>query len=253
MRFSCRSSHLRSRRLVCSRAKARGSVGVSGKRAHTALYPTLCRLHLEDQEMFPRTTRSALRFVMVLVVPVALGCALYPEIGIAIFSRQSFGPAADNLRILSIFVLLVYFTMALGCCILAAGKQKTWAVVQCLCVVVSAVLDPLLVPWFQSRMGNGGLGTCVATVVSEVGMLVAGVWLTPRGVFDRTLLRQLSLALFAGGVMAAAGMLLRSVNPFVAAPLAVTAYGVALVAIGGVDKDSLQMFRGIIGRKLARR
>lgn len=219
----------------------------------TALYPTLCRLHTEDVESFRQTARSALRIVTVLAVPIAVGCALYPELGISIFSRQAFGPAANDLRILSIFVLLVYFTMTLGTCLLAAGKQRSWAIIQCLCVVVSAVLDPILVPWFQARMANGGLGTCVASVVSEVFMVIAGVWLTPRGVFDRMLLRGLFLAMVAGGAMALVARLLHHVTPFVAAPVAVVAYGVALVLTGGIDKEQLQMFKGIVGRKLARR
>ncbi len=143
--------------------------------------------------------------------------------------------------------------MTLGTCLLAAGKQRAWAIVQCLCVLVSAGLDPILVPWFQARTANGGLGTCVTSVVSEIFMLIAGIWLTPRGVFDRTLLRQLFLAMLAGGAMALVGRLLHSVTPFAVAPAAVTVYGIALVLIGGIDKEHLQMFRRILDRRLARR
>ena len=219
----------------------------------TALYPTLCRLFTEDAQAFRDTARSALRMITVLVVPVAVGCALFPEVGIAIFSRNAFGPACDDLRVLSIFVLLVYFTMTLGTCLLAAGRQRLWALIQCLCVAVSAALDPLLVPWFQTKMGNGGLGTCVSSVASEICMTAAGIWLTPRGIFDRTLLRQLGLAIVAGGAMATVGIFLRGLSPFVAAPISAIAYGGCLVLIGGFDKEQLATVRGILSRKLARR
>jgi O-antigen/teichoic acid export membrane protein len=218
-----------------------------------ALYPTLCRLHAENHDEYLRTASSAIRTTTILAVPLALGCFLYPDIGVRIFSRDSFGAAEDNLRILAGFLFLVYFSMPLGCALLAGGKQRAWSTVQVACIAFSVTLDPLLIPWFQERAGNGGLGVCVATLVSELFMVGLGVWLSPRGLFDRKLLRQLGLALAAGGVMFGIARLLGGLTVFVAAPLAMTAYVLCLWFIGGLDKDQIAAFRGIFARKLARR
>lgn len=217
-----------------------------------ALYPTLCRVLAENPASFKRTVGSALRTATVLVVPVALGAALYPDIGIRIFSQASFGPAEDNLRLLSMFLFLVYFSMPLGSALVAAGKQRTWAVVQFGCVIVSAVVDPILVPWFQARTGNGGLGVCVATVVSEIFMVAGGIWLAPRGIFDRTVLRGIALAALAGCAMAATARALSGLTPFVAAPISVVAYVLCLVLTGGLDKKQMASVRELIGQKLER-
>src|SRR6185295_18618420 len=107
-----------------------------------ALYPTLCRLYASDAEAFKKTANGALRGTSLLVMPLAFGCALYPDIGTTIYSRAAFAPAEANLRILSVFLFLMYFTMPLGTVLLASGRQRGWAVVQSLCVVVSVVLDP---------------------------------------------------------------------------------------------------------------
>jgi O-antigen/teichoic acid export membrane protein len=219
----------------------------------TAIYPTLCRLHAEDQEGFRKMARSGLRMTTILVVPVAVGCFFYADLGIRLFSRASFGPAGDDLRMLAAFVFLVYFSMALGIALLAAGRQRAWAIVQCLCVVVSVVLDPPLIRWFQTRMQNGGLGVCVTTVASEVLMVGCGIALAPRGLFDRALIRQLALALLAGGAMALVAWLLSGISPFLSAPVAVTVYGVGLVTIGGLDKEQLDGFRSIVARKFKKR
>jgi O-antigen/teichoic acid export membrane protein len=216
----------------------------------TALYPTLCRLHVEDKESFRSTFGTALRVTTALVVPVAVGCAVYPEIGVSIFSKQSFGPAMDDLRVLSVFVLLVYFTMTLGVGLLAAGRQRVWAAIQFLCVAVSAVLDPILVPWFQAWKGNGGLGVCVAAVISEVVMVVAGIALMPRGVFDRALMRELVLALLSGGAMALVAHFLSWMTPFLAAPIAVAVYVGGLLVTGALDKNVTQTMREMVARKL---
>ncbi len=218
-----------------------------------ALYPTLCRLHAENHDEYLRTASSAIRTTTVLSVPLALGCFLYPDLGIRIFSRDSFGAAEDNLRVLAPFLFLLYFSMPLGCALLAGGKQRAWSMVQIACIVFSVTLDPVLIPWFQQRMKNGGLGVCVATLVSELFMVGLGIWLTPRGLFDRKLLRQLALALAAGGAMFGIARLLGWVTVFVAAPISVVGYVLCLWMIGGLDRDQIAAFRGIFARKLARR
>jgi O-antigen/teichoic acid export membrane protein len=237
-------------------AAARKLVGVlvfPASALTTALYPTLCRLHVEDQQAFRRLASSSLRMTTILVIPVAVGCALYPEIGISLFSRKAFGPAGDDLRILSFFVFLVYFSMALGICLLAAGRQRAWATVQAVCVVVSVVLDPPLIRWFQAHMHNGGLGICVTVVASEVLMVGAGIVLAPRGIFDRSLIRQLAVTFLAGALMALVARLLSGFSPFAAAPVAVTAYAIGLVALRGIDKEQADGFRSIVMRKVRKR
>ena len=218
----------------------------------TALYPTLSRLHVENVESYRQTAISALRATAILVVPVALGCALYAEVGIRIFSKESFGPAEADLQVLSLFVLACYFSMILGTTLSAAGRQRAWAGAQFLCVVVSAVFDPLLVPWFQRHTGNGGLGICVSSVASEVLMVVAAAWILPRGILGRALGRQLLLTLVAGAAMVVTARLLRPINPFVAAPISVLAYTGCLWATGGLNKEQLQILRGMFKRKGAR-
>jgi O-antigen/teichoic acid export membrane protein len=218
-----------------------------------ALYPTLCRLHATDPEAFMRTARSALRGTSLLVMPVALGCLIYPDIGIALYSRNSFLPAEDNLRVLSLFLFLLYFSMPLGVCVMAAGRQRAWAVVQSSSVVVSLALDPVLVPRFQQRMGNGGLGLCVAAAVSEIIVFGCGIWLIPRGVVDRRFWRSLLPVIASAAAMMAVARVLRSTTSFVAAPIAVTAYVGCLWITGGLESSLFAPLKVAVDRVLSRR
>jgi O-antigen/teichoic acid export membrane protein len=214
-----------------------------------ALYPVLCRLSGTNPVEFARATASSLRSSLIFVVPAALGCALFPEIGVSIYGKAQFGPAQGNLRILSVFVLLVYFSMPLGSALLALGKARAWSIVQSLCVVLSLILDPLLVPWFQRTSGNGGLGICVSNVISEVFMVGLGLWLLPGHIVDRTLLRAFALAAVSGGAMALTARVLSSITFWIAAPCAVVAYVAAGFATGILNAQQLQAFRSIVTRK----
>jgi O-antigen/teichoic acid export membrane protein len=218
-----------------------------------ALYPTLCRLFEEDREAFASVSRGAFSSVALLAVPFAVGCGLYPEIGVALFSRKAFHEAEDNLRILSVFLFLLYFSMPLGTCILAAGRQRASSMVQSLCVVASSILDPILIPVFQKHSGNGGLGLCVAAVISETLVVICGLVLIPRGVFDRALLRSIGLALGCGALM---GLVAHLVKPFMppilAAPLALVVYCAGVLVTGAVDKAQMERIKATIATKFAR-
>jgi Na+-driven multidrug efflux pump len=188
----------------------------------------------------------------VLVIPVALGCLLYPDIGVALYSRAAFRPAEDNLRVLSLYLLLLYFSMPLAASVMAAGRQRVWAGVQAACVLVSLVLDPVLVPWFQMRMGNGGVGLSIAAVVSELIVVTCGVWLAPSGILGRRFWGSMLPALGSGVAMFAVAYLLRGLPSLAAAPVAILGYLGCLWATGGVDREFVAAARALVARKLAR-
>jgi O-antigen/teichoic acid export membrane protein len=217
-----------------------------------ALYPTLCRLHGTDSEAFTQMTKSAVRAATLLAIPTALGCLLYPDIGVALFDSRSFSPTADNLRMLSPFLFLLFFTMPLGTCIAAAGKQRSWAIVQSVCVATSVVLDPILIPLYEQRTGNGGLGVSVATVVSEILVAVGAIVLAPRDLFAHGFWRSLVPGALAGAAMVLVAYSLRQTTSFVAAPLALTVYAGCLWLTGGVDRSVLVPVRDLLGRRSSR-
>ncbi len=219
----------------------------------TALYPTLSRLHAESEQAWANLARSALEAVAIFAVPASLGCLLFADVGISLFSRTTFGPAADNLRMLSPFVFLVYFNIVLGTSLMAAGKQVRWAWAQSACVVISLVADPLLVPLFQQRFGNGGLGIGVATVISELMMAASALALAPRGLIGGSLIRTLLRTLIAGGAMCAAALVTRGLWwPFSIAA-ALGTYAATLFAIGGVGVEQRRLFTTVVASRLRRK
>lgn len=217
-----------------------------------ALYPTLSRLNADNPEEFARVASRTLTTAMLLVVPVAACCALYPEVGVRIFSEGSFGPVADNLRLMSLFLVLLYLSMVLGCSIAATGQRRGWVIAQSLCLIVSMALDPLLIPWFQKRTGNGGLGLCISIIVSEALMLAAGVYLSRPGIFNRRVWKKALLILVSAGAMIAIAFLLSRLPALLGAPIAVATYAGALVLTGALEKEELLALKGFAAAKAPR-
>jgi O-antigen/teichoic acid export membrane protein len=218
----------------------------------TALYPTLSRLHVENRGDYSTTVRKSLRGALLLAVPMAACCALYRDLGVQLFSEASFGPARQNLLVFSVFLPLVYLGMTIGVALLAAGRQRAWAGVQLVAVAVSLGLDPLLIPWFQTHYGNGGIGVCVAAVLSEVLKVGIGLWMLEKGVLDGSLLVALAKAAAAGVAMLGAGVALQWLTPFVAAPIVLLVYAAALSLVRGISREEIEPIRNAIARRLAR-
>ena len=209
-----------------------------------ALYPTLCRLRMESMEAFRSNAAEALYVVAVAVAPVALGCALFPELGVALFGRHSYGPTAGDLRVLALYLFLVYFSMPIGSCLFASGRQSAWTLVQAGCVVVSLVLDPPLIHWSQEHWGNGGLGVCAAAVVSEILVVSGGPVLLPAGILAKVPRAKIGLVLASALAMAAVATALRQLDEILRACLAVLAYGLCLQISGAFDFFKLRTFLG---------
>ena len=217
-----------------------------------ALYPTLSRLIVEDRSQFDATLRRSISGTGLLTIPLALGCALYSELGIAIYGAEGYAPANQNLVLLSGMVLLVYFSMPLSCALLASGRHVAWAMAQIGAVVLRLVLDLLLIPWFEEHYGNGGLGVCVSTVACEIGLVGYALYMMPRGVINRELTRTLGKGVLAGVAMAGVALAMRSFNPWLIAPLAVAAYFGALYMLGGVDMAQVRRLTAGVTSKFTR-
>ena len=211
-----------------------------------ALYPTLCRLHTHDPLRFGPTASSAVRLALLIGLPAALGCILYPELGVAAFGAQDYARSCDNLRVLGVFIGLVYISMPISSALMALGRQRIWSAVQFGCVIVSVLLDPLLIPWFQTHHGNGGLGVCVASVVSELLMVGAGIALLPRGTLQTSLGRTVAATGAAGLCMALIASATGSWNPWLGAPCALAGYAGVMLLSGEIR----QARAFVQGRKL---
>ena len=211
-----------------------------------ALYPTLCRLRMESTEAFGSTAAEALYVVALGVLPMALGCALFPELGVALFGRSSYGPAVADLRVLAMYVFLVYFSMPIGSCLVASGRQRSWTVVQTASLVVSLVLDPLLILRFQAHGGNGGLGVCVASVVSEIFVVGGGLAVLPAGILPKVPWGKIGRMLASAAAMAAVAMAARGLEEVLQACLALLAYALCLQISGAFDFVELRTFLGAL-------
>jgi O-antigen/teichoic acid export membrane protein len=204
------------------------------------MYPSLARLHREAPEREIELMRGALRLMVLAGVPAAIGSALFAgPIVHVVYGSGRYEGAILNLQLLAPWVLLVYFSILIGNCLLAANRVVTWTLVQALCLVVSAVGDAPLIRYFQGRMANGALGVTAAGILSEILMVAFGVGLIPRAMLRGGLLRASAQAVAAGLAMAGVALALGRVPSAVAMVASAVAYLAALWVLGALRGKEL--------------
>ena len=88
--------------------------------------------------------------------------------------------------------------------------------------------------------------------MSELLVVACGIVLAPTGIFDAKLRKTLFFALLAGVAMSLVAWLLRGLDPFLGAPVALLAYVAALFATGELDRSTIAKVQDVIMRKIAR-
>src|SRR5205823_1015911 len=83
-------------------------------------------------------------------------------------------------------------------------------------------------------------GVSASVTIAELAMVAAGFVIIPAGVIDRSLVGTVARALAAAVGMASVGFALRSI-PFLALPLSVGTYVAILWALGGLDREILDL------------
>jgi O-antigen/teichoic acid export membrane protein len=213
----------------------------------TVFMPTMARLHASNFDEYRETALDSLRVALLLGAPIAVGTYVFAGPGVSLIFGPTFGPAAGNLRMLSVYVLVVFLNISLSTIVVSAGRTMTWSIMKGFMVAFGAGASFLAIPYFQQKYGNGGMGAALITVIAEVGMLLLGLLLVPKGLLGRRLVLDLLRAAVASAAMAAAAHFLARTPLGVAMAAALIAYAVVLVLVGGIGARDLLLVRNTVG------
>lgn len=214
-----------------------------------AAFPELSRVagSLPDLR---RAISASLRLLAGLGALAAVGTYLFAGVAVElIYGRGRFDPAVVVLQVFAAVLPMLFLGTLFGTTLTAMGKTKQIAVVKVVSLAVSTGLAILLIPWCQSRFGNGGIGLALAIGAAETLMLPAFLCLLPRGAMDG---RGLWDVLRAAGAAAATAVVFRSLpefTPWLAMPGCVMLFAVLSYALGLIRRSDLDMAGEIIRSK----
>jgi O-antigen/teichoic acid export membrane protein len=213
-----------------------------------AIFPVLSRV-ASDHGVIARTARRGMEMVMLAALPVGIGAFAFADVIITVlFGAHEFANSIPVLRMLAFGVPIIYVNFVLVSTLIAVDKQKAWSYVALGAIPLSVGLNALLIPLFQSSSGNGGIGSALATDITELGIMIAAIILMPRYVFAGGMIGKMGKVGVAGAAMAILVGGLRMLDlPWLAQAVAgVVLYGVTAVALGAISRGDLATVRSAL-------
>jgi O-antigen/teichoic acid export membrane protein len=214
--------------------------------AITAYFPRFSAHGRPITEEFPRLVNECNRLVLLVSIPAAVGLAMVADSLIHDLYDPEFGPTIVLIQILAIHVPIAAMDTVLGSALVASNRLRKYVYVS----VVAAALNPIacfaLIPWTDDRYGNGAIGAAIATVGTELFILVGALMLRSPGVLDLRASWN-AVRIVAAGLTIIPVLLVADPLPLgVRIVLGVATYGVAIIAFRAVTGDDLRLVTSMV-------
>jgi O-antigen/teichoic acid export membrane protein len=210
-----------------------------------AVFPILSRL-AKERETLALTTRKSLDFILITGVPIGIGIFAFSDKIVQLFyGLEGYGPSVVILRILSAGILFVYVDMILGTAILGCDKQRQWSVTALFAIFVNVALNYFMIPYSQKYLGNGGIGAAVATIITELFVMICAIFLLHRDALENWHAAVFLKVMIAGLLMAGSLWLIPSGEVFwiVQAIACAAVYIISLLLLKTLEPSELKFIR----------
>jgi O-antigen/teichoic acid export membrane protein len=219
-----------------------------------AIFPALSRAASADDTAFTSIARRSLQSILFITIPIALGMISLADKMIEFLRYpEAFSHSAPVIVILALHVPIVGVDMVIGTLLNALDKQRAWAITGLAASVINPVLNVIFIQRTQSLYDNGALGAALVTVLTELFMMGAGLWLLRGAVFNRASVRFAVMCLLCGLIMTGVVWSVRDQFLPVAVGVGMVTYVLASLGLGTISRQDIRIARSyLIDRALLR-
>ena len=215
----------------------------------TAAYPRLSRT-TSSVPVFKTEFQSCLRPILLLGALAGVGTFLFADGAIAlVYGHRHFGPAGIVLKVFGPGLFLLFVDVLFGNALTAMGRAGAFSGVKVVSIAVSTGLDLLLIPWFQGRYGNGGIGAVVAFILSEFVVFAGALFLMRRGSLGRGVLLDTIRALAAVAVTALVVESLPALPLFVGIAVCIACFALCALAVGLLRRRDIETMGSLLRKQ----
>ena len=151
-----------------------------------ATFPELSRASLSLPD-FQRMIDATGRMMFIAAAFTSAALYLFADHMVAIvFGYGRFEQTASILRVSAVFIPLLFFVLVLATAMNAVGRNKEMAVISIVRVTFCAVMNWLVIGYWQQKFGNGAIALLIIAGVVEIPATIACLILLPRGAVGLT-------------------------------------------------------------------
>jgi O-antigen/teichoic acid export membrane protein len=212
----------------------------------TAVYPVLSRTYANAPDSVGRIISKSFDLMWLAAVPVGLGVLLIASPIVVLLFGTDFTSAGPVLAVFGIVMILTYQNMMLGQFLISTDRQKPWSKVIAVAAILTIPLDLLFIPLSYRLWGIGAVGGAISFVATELFMMLAALYLMPKGYLTGANARRALRVLAAGLVMLAAAWWLREMFILIPILVAAAAFLAAIVLFRAVPDEDWVLLRSVI-------
>jgi len=208
-----------------------------------AMYPTICRTYGHSKEEAGIMMMRALRYMLFLGLPIAMGMTLLSKEIIPLVFGDKFMPSVLLLQILSWIVPIRFCGHILGTALSASDNQslRAWATGLSACLNIG--LNLILIPRYSYN------GAAFASVITS-GFLVGFYYYSIKKEFYHVALERIAVSPVASCViMGVVVYLLKDINVFGVIAVGAVVYLVCLILFKGINGDDCRILKGIFSHE----
>lgn len=209
----------------------------------TAAFPVFSRMFMDDRSGLQRLIGKSFDTLLLLSVPIGFGLMVIANPLVLLIFGQEFANSGPILAVLGIVLILTYQNILIGRFLISMDRQNAWTMVMAAATLATVPLDMMLIPWCQTTFSNGALGGAISFVITELGMLLAGLRLLPAGALTRTNLWTALRVIIAGLIMVA--VVWHFEYLFIAVPVLIGAvtYIAAVFVLRVIPKEDMELLQ----------
>ena len=222
----------------------------------TALFPALSRAWIQENESMARRFQRSLDFLFIVGVPISIGAfAFSGELINFFYGAKNYGPSILMMKIFSVGLMLLYIDWPLSTMLLASDKQRKLVKIIFAMIFVNIALNYCMIPYTQTKFGNGGIGSAIATLITEFLVMVIMILAIDKSVFSNAKILIQIKTIGAGLLMGCSiwGLAQANMGWIVQAILGSSVYLFSAYYLGAIQKLDIQLIKEIIPRRFVQR
>lgn len=216
----------------------------------SAFFPEFARHGKGPSPEFAPLVNQAIRIVLLVTIPAAVGIGLVADDLIRFLYRDGdYDRSIVLMQILALQMPITAMDTLLATALVASDRLSRYLWVSAGAALLNPLACIVTINLTQDRYGNGAIGTVLVVVGTELFVMTGAWWLRAPGVMDRGVLGHIGRIVVACVAMAAAVVLARDLPLGVEIATGIGVYAAAGLAIGAVSIDEVKE----ISRRVYRR
>lgn len=212
--------------------------------AYTAvIFPVMSKFFKNDEKLLDVSYEKSIKYLMLIMIPLAMATMIYSVDIIQLIYSAEYLDSAPTLSILIWTVCLLFVASPGNILLQASHKEVTVTKIYAVAAVFNFILNLILIPKFSF------IGAAITTVVSDILIVIIQKYVIHKIGHkpNNKLYYDLIKIMIATGILGAALNYL-NLNMWIALPVGIIIYFVAVYLLRVFDDDDKYIIREILGK-----